>query len=234
MDQEKIGQIIKELRKKNHLTQAELASQLGVTYQAVSKWENGKNIPDIAIMKRIADLFDLDMNTILGDQKKKKENHKKYWIVLISSIIILLIIILLLFFLNKKETFEFKTLSSACNNFTISGSIAYNSQRSSIYISDINYCGEKDNTLYKNIECTLYEKTNNNKRLIDEVTYRDTPSITLDEFLTTTQFHIDDYEKTCQNYEDNTLFLEIKATDENDKVTYYQIPLSLQDNCHNE
>ena len=57
MDQEKIGNIIKELRKKNNLTQQNLADQLGVTYQAVSKWENGKNIPDIAILKEISKLY---------------------------------------------------------------------------------------------------------------------------------------------------------------------------------
>ena len=38
MDQEKIGNLIKKIRKENHLTQAELANKLGVTYQAVSKW----------------------------------------------------------------------------------------------------------------------------------------------------------------------------------------------------
>ena len=40
MDQEKIGKFIKEIRKKNNLTQAELAEKYNVTYQAVSKWES--------------------------------------------------------------------------------------------------------------------------------------------------------------------------------------------------
>ena len=54
MDQEKIGKFIKELRKNNNLTQADLALKYGVTYQAVSKWENGKNIPDISIIKQMS------------------------------------------------------------------------------------------------------------------------------------------------------------------------------------
>ena len=44
MNPERIGQMIKEIRKKNHLTQKQFADKYGVTYQAVSKWENGKNI----------------------------------------------------------------------------------------------------------------------------------------------------------------------------------------------
>ena len=53
MDQERIGKTIKELRTKNNLSQKEFADKYNVTYQAVSKWENGKNIPDLSILKRI-------------------------------------------------------------------------------------------------------------------------------------------------------------------------------------
>ena len=53
MDQKRIGNLIKELRKKNNLTQEKFAEKYGVTYQAVSKWENGKNIPDISLLKQI-------------------------------------------------------------------------------------------------------------------------------------------------------------------------------------
>lgn len=45
MDAEKIGRLIKELRLKNNLTQQEFASEFGVTYQAVSKWETGLSFP---------------------------------------------------------------------------------------------------------------------------------------------------------------------------------------------
>ncbi|MBP3292508.1 MAG: helix-turn-helix transcriptional regulator, partial [Clostridia bacterium] len=43
-----IGQIIKKLRKERNLTQEELAEQLNVTAQSVSKWENGTGLPDIS------------------------------------------------------------------------------------------------------------------------------------------------------------------------------------------
>ena len=58
MEQEKIGKFIKKLRKENNLTQKDLADKYGVTYQAVSKWETGKNIPDISLLKEISDIYD--------------------------------------------------------------------------------------------------------------------------------------------------------------------------------
>lgn len=47
MDQEKFGKFIKQIRKDHNLTQKQLAEKYNVTYQAVSKWETGKNMPDI-------------------------------------------------------------------------------------------------------------------------------------------------------------------------------------------
>ncbi len=73
MDQSKIGQLIKKIRKENHLTQQEFASRYGVTYQAVSKWENGKNIPDVALLKQICEDYHMDLNDFLdGDYIPKK------------------------------------------------------------------------------------------------------------------------------------------------------------------
>ena len=52
-----MGQIIKDLRKKNGFTQEELAVRLGVTYQAVSKWENDTGMPDISQVVPLASIF---------------------------------------------------------------------------------------------------------------------------------------------------------------------------------
>ena len=77
MNQEKVAEFIKKIRKENHLTQAEFALKYGVTYQAVSKWENGKNIPDISILKQMCEDFQVDLNDLLEGVTVIKRNGKK-------------------------------------------------------------------------------------------------------------------------------------------------------------
>ena len=59
MNQEKIGKLIAECRKEKKMTQVELADKLSVTDKSVSKWENGKNIPDIALLKEICSDYNI-------------------------------------------------------------------------------------------------------------------------------------------------------------------------------
>jgi len=55
----KIGEKIKELRKKRGVTQEQLAENLGVSFQAVSKWENNIAYPDIALVPALASFFEV-------------------------------------------------------------------------------------------------------------------------------------------------------------------------------
>jgi len=61
-----MGQIIKDLRKKNGFTQEELAERLGVTYQAVSKWENNTGMPDISQVVPLASIFRVSTDVLFG------------------------------------------------------------------------------------------------------------------------------------------------------------------------
>ena len=85
MNQDKISKLIKDLRKKNNLTQKEFAKEFNVTYQAVSKWENSKNLPDINVLKEICDKYNLNINDFL-EGKNVKNNNKR------NKIIVILII----------------------------------------------------------------------------------------------------------------------------------------------
>ena len=61
-----MGQIIKKLRKERNFTQEELAEQLNVTYQAVSKWENETGMPDISQIVPLASVFGVSTDVLFG------------------------------------------------------------------------------------------------------------------------------------------------------------------------
>ena len=63
---ETMGQIIRRLRKERNLTQEELAEQLGITFQAVSKWENDNGMPDISLVVPIAHVFGVSTDVLFG------------------------------------------------------------------------------------------------------------------------------------------------------------------------
>ena len=63
---ETMGQIIRRLRKERNFTQEELAEQLGVTFQAVSKWENNAGMPDISQIVPIARVFGVSTDVLFG------------------------------------------------------------------------------------------------------------------------------------------------------------------------
>ena len=63
---ETMGQIIRRLRKERNLTQEELAEQLSVTFQAVSKWENDSGMPDISQVVPLATVFNVSTDILFG------------------------------------------------------------------------------------------------------------------------------------------------------------------------
>lgn len=74
MDAEKTGKLIKELRTEKNLTQQELASRLKVSSIAVSKWENGKNLPDISMLEPLAETLGVSIYDIVkGKSSAQKE-----------------------------------------------------------------------------------------------------------------------------------------------------------------
>ncbi len=64
--QENIGVKIAELRRAHNMKQDELAEMLGVTPQAVSKWENGASMPDISLLPKIAQIFGVTIDDLFG------------------------------------------------------------------------------------------------------------------------------------------------------------------------
>ena len=77
MNQIKIGRFIVERRKKQNLTQSQLADKLGITDKAISKWERGIAIPDASIMLELCDILDISVNELLSGEKFSMENDNK-------------------------------------------------------------------------------------------------------------------------------------------------------------
>ena len=66
MDQIKIGKFIAECRKIQNLTQSQLAEKLGITDRAISKWENGRAMPDSSLMLDLCNILNISVNDLLS------------------------------------------------------------------------------------------------------------------------------------------------------------------------
>ena len=76
-DQTKIGEFLRELRKENNLTQEQIADQLNVSNRSVSRWETGRNMPDIGLLVEIAELYDVSIPEIIdGKRRSEKMNEE--------------------------------------------------------------------------------------------------------------------------------------------------------------
>lgn len=77
MDLVKIGKFIAKCRKNKNLTQYQLAEKLFVTDRAVSKWENGRSLPDSSIMINLCNCLDITVNELLSGEKIEKEKYNE-------------------------------------------------------------------------------------------------------------------------------------------------------------
>ena len=230
MDQERIGALIKDIRTKNNLSQSAFAKKYGVTYQAVSKWENGKNIPDLAIIKKICSDYNISLESLLDGRAKETRKNKILVSVILFIIGIITIALGILFLTNRNSNdFEFKTLSSTNIDFELTGSIAYNKDKTSIFISNIEYNGEETNEEYKKIKSTLYEIDGNKKQSIG--TYSKSLFITFKDYIEDISFNVDNHASICKEYTEESLLIEIEAINKKDQITKYEIPIKVSENC---
>lgn len=77
MDQKKIGTFILKLRKENNMSQIQLAQKIGVTDRAISKWENGKGLPDISLMHPLCKELGITINDLLSGEKVDNNNYQE-------------------------------------------------------------------------------------------------------------------------------------------------------------
>lgn len=72
-----IAENITELRRKNGMTQAELAEKLSYSDKAVSKWERGESVPDVSVLKSVAEIFSVTVDYLLQSEHEEPEQSKR-------------------------------------------------------------------------------------------------------------------------------------------------------------
>lgn len=245
MSPDKIGKFILEQRKKLNLTQSELAEKLSVTSQAISKWERGRGLPDLEMLNGLSKIFNVEIDDILnGEEKTDTENdiskssitkNKKIYIIL--ELIIIIILLVLLLISKSNNNFNFHSLSSNNSCFGVNGVIAYNKNKKSIYISNIE-CSNEEKREYLDVECILYETVGNVDKkiqkngILQEYELYDTNNTkTLNELLSNIEFNIDDYDCSCNEEDCNNLYIRINALNIDNEVITYNIPIELDNKC---
>lgn len=110
----KTAELLVRLRKQNGLTQNELANKLGVSSQAVSKWERGENLPDSMLLLDLSKLYQVTIEELLEGKIKKTltKKSKEYNTMVMSAVFLIMISIvpILLFWDISKEVGIMSTL----------------------------------------------------------------------------------------------------------------------------
>lgn len=131
MDQIKIGKFIAATRAAKKLTQDELAEKIGVTDKAISKWENGRCLPDVSLFKPLCKTLGISVNELLNGEKDtnedgyinyiketNKNNKLKLILTILVSTTILILLLLGIYFLNNYGKTTVYKLYGESENFT--------------------------------------------------------------------------------------------------------------------
>lgn len=224
MDQEKIGKFIKKIRLDHNLSQQEFADMFNVTFQAVSKWERGKNLPDMTILNEISKKFNVDIDEIINGEKKnrKKSSNKKY-IYIIIFLAFLVILLLFIHFRKSNNSYEVNDIKSTNSLFSVTGTVIKTDDRTTLIINNVNYKGNDEETIYKEINCTLYEVDDDTKTKVN--TCDSLSNLTLSDYLEDIKIKVDHHSKSCSMFVKSNLVIEILATDKDNKNITYNIPI---------
>ncbi len=164
MDQVKIGKFIAKLRKENNYTQENLANEIGVSYKAISRWENGHGLPDVSLMQPLCKILKISVSELLNGEKTKDETKKdsavvdylKYQkkkniirniIISIISLFVIAFLILLIYFINNYNSIKVQHLDGESEHFTFNEGLFIQSKDKYFYV--YGSIGIKDNKINK-------------------------------------------------------------------------------------
>jgi transcriptional regulator with XRE-family HTH domain len=182
------GEIIEKYRREKGLTQEQFAKKLGVSNTAVSKWEHGYNLPDIALLEPISKILDIDMMLLLTSENETKEetssknkNKKITKFICINAFILLFLSVITIICsllsnhynqkINKlkSEQLQGYKFHSVDDEFAISGYIIFNKDNSLVILENIGYQNKSRNAnakLYDYASIAIYD---NKKRIFQKI-----------------------------------------------------------------
>ena len=119
----KLGNLILKYRKQKNLSQEDLAKEIGVTRQTISKWELNETSPDLKQAVKLAEIFNIDFNKIINIINEEetenvaiKDRVKNYTLILLLSLLVIIIVSLIaIFFYNYGYNRKHSTLYIVCN-----------------------------------------------------------------------------------------------------------------------
>lgn len=176
------GEIIEKYRREKGLTQEQFAKKLGVSNTAVSKWEHGYNLPDIALLEPISKILDIDMMLLLTSENETKEetspknkNKKITKFISINAFILLFLSVITIICsllsnhynqkINKlkSEQLQGYKFNSIDDEFAISGYILFNKDSSLVVLEEVVYQNKNrstDSKLYDYVSIDICDNKN--------------------------------------------------------------------------
>ena len=172
MDLDKIGKFIALNRKNKGLTQEQLAEKLGVTNKTVSRWETGKYMPDLSLLKPLSEELGITLNELLSGEKLEKEKiientekniinaidysdkeikkTKKISMIILTTIIVFIVVIITLFIIDVNRMRNNKSVFFSTWGYSYAPSVDLKEQKLEIAIKD--YLIEKVDNEYQESE----------------------------------------------------------------------------------
>lgn len=225
MKDKEIGKKIKELRLANKMTQAQLAEKLFVTDGVISKWENGKSLPDYNMLKQISKIFGVKTSEIIGEATERKFKDRLLFVIrfikahFLRIVFDIVFVLLLFFFLNNYNATSIYGIQEDSDFFDIEvGYFIVAKSRVVFTLNNIEL--DLDLSGYDEIDYKLYTYVNNEKIYFYE--FAESDSIFFD-YLKGEVFT----EKVIAGIKHN-LYFEVEATSE-EATLVKSVKLSLDD-----
>ena len=156
MDCKKIGKYIKDKRKSLGYKQSDLGEMLSVSDKAVSKWECGVALPDVALLPELSKILNVNISEILNGENDPKveeeiKNKNKSRICLISlsilsSILFILVVILGIYFINNYDKVHVYKLIGEKDDFRVEGKLISIGDESYFILSQFSYTNKEKST----------------------------------------------------------------------------------------